>query len=543
MGACCGTTCKCLHLQGPLPELAPDTVSQVLQHVSQQQRLGACSQVSCAWRAAANTATTAINYRIPTSDKQSTLSPWLGKHGSSLRTLAIHIDPNVQRPGTFMLPFRQLSQLHSLSVAYVHLRPVAATTAAAAAVSSGQAASAPNSLAALTALTSLQLTSSTVDLSPLAACTNRCHLKLRNVADSSQQAQLDTLLNGALQQLVHLTCLDVSYNDGLTDAAFEHLSCLQQLQELGITSRCVTAASLVALPLSLTRLDLDVGPGTGSVRTVALSSSSTPRLQQLTGLQHLRVSMGEFDPALLVGLMQLRHLKLGGISEPPGTAALLPQLAKLTQLQHLDLNNALLDDTAAVAAYSTLTASSQLSHLDLADCFIPEGASKLIFSAGRQLPQLAGLAVDIDLFPSPGDMQQMVSCCPSLQSLTVGTGSLRIPSNVLLETAALADLQQLTRLTKLDVATICPLDGAAAAQLATLTTLKELCIFSAERLSPAGLLQLTQLTGLTELEVYNKGEEFDISVELQSEVGVVLLGPRHLMESHVCLQAAIATLN
>jgi hypothetical protein len=204
----------------------------------------------------------------------------------------------------------------------------------------------------------------------------------------------------------------------------------------------------------------------------------------------------------LAGKSKLRRLDLLHCGIPGGAtelAQLLLQLHSLQQLKHLNLRGTVREvreGTPAAAAFAGLTASSKLQHLNISCCTLPAGAWQHIFSAGRRLSHLTALDISGTLNPfgklsPPPDSNQLVRCCPSLQSYDMGgfeytagviaplrgLGRLRNLSLVIDVSAAecLQDLGQLTSLENAELYSLRDAGGLALLPLAQLTRLTALC--------------------------------------------------------------------
>jgi hypothetical protein len=197
----------------------------------------------------------------------------------------------------------------------------------------------------------------------------------------------------------------------------------------------------------------------------------------MCNLTHLQLSsVVEVEPGALAGKAQLQHLELCRCDIPGGTAGVsefLSHLQQLQQLTHLTVSRTLQDRKAVppAAAYSALTASSKLQHLDISTTVLPPGAWKHMFLAGNQLLHLQSLDIsyvmqqNYSYTPAP-DFCPLVSCCPSLQQLSMRYG-------------------------RCNAALLAPLRG--------LTGLGELYMSCLNHIPAGLLLQLTELQQLTTL--------------------------------------------
>jgi len=167
-------------------------------------------------------------------------------------------------------------------------------------------------------------------------------------------------------------------------------------------------------------------------------------------------------------------------------------------LFRLDNRHAWCCSTLCAAACSALTANSHLQHLRLVPCELPVGAWQQMFPPTRCLPKLSYLCLCADTVGpyaqagptqplSEADMQAMVTCCPGLVSLALGSK---------LQVSSAMPLQQLTRLRSLE---LCASFRDSAASFAQLTRLQRLAVKSngeADWVTVSGLLQLTVLRQL-----------------------------------------------
>lgn len=107
-----------------------------------------------------------------------------------------------------------------------------------------------------------------------------------------------------------------------------------------------------------------------------------------------------------------------------GAKALLPQLAAMQQLTHLDVGDTLeMEEDGDVSAFSALIASSRLQELHVRERKLPEGVWEHIFPAGRVLPVLRHLTCGVRMAPSStrlasSEVERLVHCCPALQRLS-----------------------------------------------------------------------------------------------------------------------------
>jgi len=298
--------------------------------------------------------------------------------------------------------------------------------------------------------------------------------------------------------------------DAATSAALQHLGSLTKLQRLRINAAKDWAAAgcpgLQELK-ALTRLDLrwSVDEFLACIsQLTALQqlqvSAATPtalnKLQALTCLTQLRV--WKLKPLPVVPpplqLPQLQHLKLLGMSQSrPGSF-----LQSCTQLMVLVLRGFYFTGPSSLVA-STRLERLELNYGDIAAA-APAGAAaaavaaaagggqggwQQVFRGPGQLQHLTSLRLT-EVHPELqlSDLEDMVSCCSSLQVLHLDT----------LHDSFAAALARLTGLTSLH------LDKANDGQwgtLAQLTGLRELVVDTASEVSAVGLRQLAALEQLT----------------------------------------------
>ena len=296
----------------------------------------------------------------------------------------------------------------------------------------------------------------------------------------------------ALQQLLQLTFLELSCS-------------IKQ----GPDKACPALQPLTALTrlvdLRLHGVEVDGGDGHSVISAAMLSGAYLLTRLQLSGVV-------EVEPGVLTGKTKLQHLQLVEcvLLGRDGEAQLLSRLQPLQQLTHLSLRETLRSGDSSPASYSALTASSKLEDLDISWCKLPDGVWQHVFPAGRQLPQLRWLNLEIPETQSnwpaeaPGN-SSLVSCCPSLQDLNIE--GLQCTTELLVALRGLSGLRCLRVDTGEGVDAL-PADGP-------LTELRELFVacFST---SKEGLLlqptQLKQLTGLTYLGPFD-GTNDDIVLE------------------------------
>ena len=317
-----------------------------------------------------------------------------------------------------------------------------------------------------------------------------------------------------LQQMQQLTCLELS---AVT---------LQGLEE--------TAPALPPLqPLqALTRLvDLRV------MRCYFKISITASMLSGMCHLTRLTLKEVGFEPAALAGKAKLQHLELIGWRLPPaggaaGVAQLLSQLQQQTQLTHLDLDDSMRareERNPPAAAYAALTAISKLQHLDIWGCTVPASVWQHLFPVGRQLLHLTSLDVsharqlpDIaappwqDRLAAP-EGSRIVSCCPSLQSLSIS--SLQYSPQQLLQLQGLSGLHTLRLATGPGQADT----GETLHAVGQLTGLRKLGLYVDEAPTQLLITQLQQLQQLPHLTSLYYGTEGLREVELKQEVSWIFL--------------------
>jgi len=318
-------------------------------------------------------------------------------------------------------------------------------------------------------------------LAALSALVGLQHLQLGDDIDAD--ADHDQLPGTVLQHLPHLTYLlihDISAYM-LDSNSLEHASCLTSLQELHIAG---------------------AGLEHGGVYLI-LSPSTVPGLSRLTALQHITLQCIDLDPSILQDCMQLQGLELQSVNiiSAGGAAALHSLLARLQQLQSLELYEVEYDWPVVAAAFSSLTASSTLQKLHLTVDSLPAGVWPHVFPPDRQLPALQELTLDWHggsawvpppaAAPGTDDLSSISVCCPGLCSINISVQP----------DAQLADLAKVSGLTNLSVL---GLDGAGFLSLAALSglvSLRQLDVDLGGPITPQDLLCLTALTGLNLLYV------------------------------------------
>lgn len=429
-----------------VPQFPTDIVTLLLRHIEQNQRLSSCALVSSSWQQVTNAVSSHVSCKLGTAEGYSSLSAWLSSNCSTTQINSIEVDstlPQYRTPPNeahvLQLPLQSLSKLQALKLLLCQLQATRQVSAAAADRVEAEAEVVPASLAALTALTQLDLKSCTLDLSELGSCTNLRHLNLKDclhtaaavvhpetpsrleAAPEAAEDTFGTMLAAALpqlQQLTHLTLQQWINGPQLClPATFEGFRDLQQLQELRLQQGCrITSSSSLRFPPSLTLLQLNSPPE---------MSANNPTLTQLSNLQHLGIFDGRgFDPVLLRSYPKLQHLQLDSTEiADTAVAELLSALAQLKHLQHLNLWDTLKVDIVEAEPYAALTASSQLTYLDLYESFFAPGAAKFIFAADRPCKGLIEVSTGAELFYAPGSFDRLASCCPALQRLELCHGT------------------------------------------------------------------------------------------------------------------------
>lgn len=232
---------------------------------------------------------------------------------------------------------------------------------------------------------------------------------------------------------------------------------------------------------------------------------------------------------LLAQLTTLERLGLGRdkLVGPSSLSA----VAALTRLQHFKMLSSLPDmlmqgpaDTAAV------TASSQLTFLDIGSSFRRYGQHVDLFPAGKQLPNLAELHVNLDMVRDGVSGAAVAACCPILQRLklhgnyadwAVEEGEAR-DAEVHALCALMMSLQPLQSLTSLEVeAGFLTLSVPVWTALGCLTQLHKLQVNLDVVEHVVGVLHLTQCCRLTELRVsaLDKDAIQGLGVHLSEQVG------------------------
>jgi hypothetical protein len=291
-------------------QLPPQLLALVVARLDPAERLGSMARVSSAWRAAAVMATNSISahgrkilhwgWAGISLEKATALADWLQAHAAAaaLDSLAVTGHSHL----TLQLPVQQLATLRSLDLDRLTL-----------AVQGPTATALPPELSAIT---HLRLWKCHVGLSTLPAFTNLQHLAMCSSSDpDSPQKTFCSLPE--VSSLVHLTHLHLAggYDH---DTVLGSVGAMTSLQELRVEGRSYTAAGLVALPVSLTKLCMRL-PESRSyfdppASIVTLALGTTPALAALTALRWLHVEgVTGFSAALLRDMSSLQHLVCRGL--------------------------------------------------------------------------------------------------------------------------------------------------------------------------------------------------------------------------------------
>lgn len=409
--------------------LSLEQIARVLECVELRPRLSKCALVCSSWRAAAAIASKSITcYYYPA------MSPWLTTHTAAVAVTSISVTHLATRNACaqpLLLPVLQLKSLRSLKLDKVPWKVAACTTAASTGNTStsstppAPAPSTPAALAPLTALTSLDLSESSVELHGLSALTDLQQLTLTRsppppgaralpdlfaslmggpaaldfglagpfangimavipgfglvgapgllaalprLSGGSPPIAAEAALIAAMPRLQRLTTLVL---DGVlaSSAVVAHITCLQHLQRLSLKD--TTVNSFTAFPQSITQLELQISSSTSATANRTTLDTTTARgIVQLTGLQSLKLRPAhhmQFDSAVLARLTNLTHLEFGWVEFAGGISAQLQVLSRLTKLQSLLFNgNSIAEppvSSLAPADAAALTASSVLTCL------------------------------------------------------------------------------------------------------------------------------------------------------------------------------------
>jgi len=466
----------------------------ILHHVPLQERLGVCTRVCRSFHAAAVAATTSISIRS-IQERCDDVIHWLKRHGSGVTSLRAQYTHGFG-PCLASLP---CPQLRDLSLYGLSLQPGFFTACK----------GVKRLLLACCCMAGSPHATSSADVNPLMQLSVLTSLKYMCLASVRAGCSKPTgvvlgLPASLLSHLVQLTYLQLSSSLMGSDAPLQHMSALTALQELNLGlwslwQQHSTAAALIGLQelqhlqhLTALKLDSAAWP---------IDLHSMPALTALTALRVLCLSNStSVDPAVLAGFRQLQQLELAckDTWNAQGSAALLAAIGQQLQLTRLKLRPGSVWSTPSAAAFSALTASSHLQHLELLWCEFPVGAWQQSFPPNRSLPQLTHLWLDAGEREggaqqlSPANVQAMVSCCPSLTFLRLG-------SQLAVSTAG-----PLSKLTGLAGLLLHASFQDNAPSLAQLTGLQRLVLNSnkpGEQVTVNGLLQLTVLQQLRDLDV------------------------------------------
>jgi hypothetical protein len=251
-------------------------------------------------------------------------------------------------------------------------------------------------------------------------------------------------------------------------------------------------------------------------------------LVNMTQLLCLRLEEMAVDAAVLGRMPRLQELVLQDCTTETPAASALAAIGQLTQLRVLEVvhfnkanNHTSLLHDAPISAMSALTTSSQLQRLHV-NCMkyssgsaVPDGAILHMFWPGH-LQQLVYLRMGPEK-ASVGDrcrgsgtctgivheedLECIVSCCPSLQSLHL-MYSLKAGDAI----EALLQLRQCHSLSLGGAAH--EFDNKAAAVIAQMTQLTHLSCVCNRGINSMSIQLLTRLTGLQQLELIPVYEEY-----------------------------------
>jgi len=343
--------------------------------------------------------------------------------------------------------------------------------------------------------------------------------------------QLQLSDSSLLLQLTKLTSLKLY---GIAAAALQHLGSLTKLQYLSISAAAEDLAAAgcpgVQELKALTSLELSgvthIPAGVTQLTALQQLDVSTPTLaagaglQGPTGLTKLRLCFkGVLPESATLQLPSLRHLEIGG--EMPGSMPM-SFLCRCTQLRVLNLS------CCTLRGPGSLVASTMLQHMELYGCMIDtaDGAAnpvpwQQVFPCSAQLPYLTILYLS-ELHPElqQTDIEQVVSCCSSLQSMYVDTR----------QDGFVSALTRLLGLTSLRLNTA---DDQQCSLLAQLTNLRELTVDTPWEVSTAGLRQLAALKQLTCLGFDECCDTTKVGPMLQEHTSPRLLGYSHAIINRV----------
>ena len=305
---------------------------------------------------------------------------------------------------------------------------------------------------------------------------------------------------------------------------FKHLTALR-LNDMWIgTPEAATPVlqPLQALTASLVDLELQHLKHEGALRLTASMLAGAVRLTNLTlvGADHDQDDGGDdndddpdcahvcVEADILARRTVLQRLHLGFcriVGGAAGVAQLLSHVKPLNQLTYLSFRGSLPEFHMDISpsAYSSITACSKLKILDLSVNTMPKGVWQHMLPAGRLVSNLVSLIIFNVYEPSgdylpPPEGSRLVSCCPSLQELSV-SGLYNVG---LYNPEVLAALPKLTGLTRLSVEIE---DDATTFEfveaVCQFTRLRELDVFLPAGELPTALMHLTTLEALTSLSL------------------------------------------
>jgi hypothetical protein len=399
---------------------------RILQALPQRERLANCATVCSSWAAAAAAATVEVHVSDVHGTEAQAFQPWLQQHAGqlvSLRGTGRGFGGSSGCP-EMRLPCGQLQQLLRLDFSGLGLQ-----------LDNTSSSNSSNPGAAVTMLPRLQhLKLQDCKLArniftQLAQLSGVTRLKLlgysrRPLRQENVKLMLQGLPNLAHLSLAYVDCFEV----GTAVSGFS----------------AVAATSLTALTLEHV-FELDIP----YLEDTYMPCTWHENLSRLVGLQKLKLTQTSISPEALASLSRLTRLQLFECrvthhQRPAHTAALLPAIGSMHQLQHLALQGVdTLLQTDKPADCAALTASSQLTHLWICSSNwqpLTRAAVPHMFPAGRQLPQLQQLVLSgaesdceeallsIGCFTT-ANLHSIVSACPALRRLDI-SGVLAIGSDV-----------------------------------------------------------------------------------------------------------------
>jgi hypothetical protein len=296
-----------------LPE---SVLVNILEKLSQHDRLSRAALACKAWAAAAAAATTVITLTRVSAATAAKFSSWLQQHGGVVEAITVpqthddrvHAHMHVPVPVQLKLPAGGLAKLKLL-----HLHKCAlefCTNASSSGVQGGSSSGGQDGPSfVLPALRSIQLQSCREPLGIMSqlGCPRLKSLHLTfsdgSHAPPADSKQLpDAALSALLQRLPELMSLTLA-NHSVTDAALAQLSCLQNLQHCTLSCEQVTPAVLTNLSSSsLTSFMLISGEGVLQERD--LPAAGWPHLKLF------RVTDHAVQPAVVARLTALERLHL-----------------------------------------------------------------------------------------------------------------------------------------------------------------------------------------------------------------------------------------